>query len=41
MNPTAPRGTNSQKPVNDLLNETKGTNRLLESIMLREGATFA
>lgn len=41
MNRTAPRGTNSQKPVNDLLNETKGTNRLLESIMLREGATFA
>ncbi len=41
MNTTAPRGTSSQKPVNDLLNETKGTNRLLESIMLREGATFA
>lgn len=29
------------RPANDLLNETKDTNRLLESIMLRGGASFA
>ena len=31
----------SKTPANDLLNETKDTNRLLESIMLRGGASFA
>jgi hypothetical protein len=39
--PKIPGLTSSQTPGNDLLNETKSTNRLLESIMLREGATFA
>ena len=29
------------RPANDLLNETRDTNRLLESIMLRGGASFA
>lgn len=39
--PKIPGLTSSQTSGSDLLNETKSTNRLLESIMLREGATFA
>ena len=39
--PKMPGMTSLLEPGSELLDETKSTNRLLESIMLREGATFA